>query len=398
MVSFSELFIDKSRLNAKSRVIMSSVTLRKSMFISSAALLVSILIFTVGFNQQHPVAIDAQDAQDGETADVVIRRIEPNIPSLTVRTGSEVKLSVTVYGDQNKAENSLADSDAVSFAWNANGGDLDESTDRKATYTAPDVPGTFTVDVEVSPCIGTSAQCSAEFELKVLRTMGGSDSGTGDPCAISGTVPAAVADSEGTQYAVFTAAEGGTFSGDGFDVTAGPDVINSCEYIGIRADNDGRAVNRPQYRYTLDGDIYSVTAVDASGSVISDYAFNDPARVCLPVPPSLTGNITELLMVVVNSRGDLTPLTGGLRTVPNGAPRVCGNVSSLPSDLAIGKRGVPPTPTPVPPTPTPELPNAGGNAVPYNWAVIAMIFGLAIVLLGATVAFSRRSDTRKNLL
>ena len=293
---------------------------------------------------------------------------------------------------------SLADSDSVSFAWTTSGGDLDESSGRSATYTAPDNPGTYTVDVEVSPCIGTSEQCSAEFELKVLRTMGGSDSGAGNPCAISGTVPAAIPDSEGTQYAVFTAAEGGTFSGENFDVTAGPDVINSCEYIGIRVDNAGRAVNRPEYRYTLAGDMYSVTAVDASSNVISDYDFNDPARVCLPVPPSLTGNITELLMVVVNSRGDLTPLTGGLRTVPNGAPRVCGNVSSLPSDLAIGKRGTPPTPTPVPPTPTPVLPNAGGNAVPYNWAVVAMIFGLSIVFLGVTVVFSRRGNTRKNLL
>ena len=377
---------------------MFSATLKKAMFTSSMVLLVSILIFTVGFNQQHLGTVHAQDSQDDESADVLIRRIEPNVPSVTLRTGEKVRLSVTVYGDQNRVENSLADSDSVSFVWSDSGGDLDESTDRKAVYTAPDNPGTYTVDVVVSPCIGTSAQCSAQFELKVIRTTSDTDSGAVDPCAISGTVPAAIPDSEGDPYAVFTAAEGGTFSEDGFDVTAGPDVINGCEYIGIRADNAGRTVNNPQYRYTLDGDMYSVTAIDASGNPILDYVFNEPARVCLPVPPRFTGNLIELLMVVVNSRGDLTPLSGGLRTVPNGAPRVCGNVSSLPADLAIGKRGTPPTPTPVPPTPTPALPNAGGSAVPYNWAVTAMIFGLAIVFLGATATFSRRRNTRKNRL
>ena len=259
-----------------------------------------------------------------------------------------------------------------------------------------DTPGTYTVTAKLAShaCSGTDEQCSANFKVIVTRSLEIASTPTPVPCQISGTVPAAISDSEGNQHSVFTPADGGTFStdDDSAEITAPVNAVAGCEYIGIRIVRSGSAVNANSilYRYTLAGNLYSVSAVDTSGNPISDYRFDRPAQVCVPLPAALRGNIADISVLQVNSDGTLTALTSKVLSKPNGNPRVCGNLSELPADVAAGKRGAPdPTVAPMP-TATPEAPETGGRAVSYAWALLIAILGLGIVILGTATLQRRR--------
>ena len=336
-----------------------------------------------------------------------ILRIKPSVESISIRAGSKVRLSVNIFGLQNEQDDSLAEKEEVTFEWSSSNGQgsFEESApagaetngepdDRKVLHTVSDIPGSYTVTATLGQgeCRGTDEQCSASVKITVIRTIEREASATPVPCQISGTIPAAIPDSAGNQHSVFTPTDGGTFTDENVEVTAPINAVAGCEYIGIRVVESGSAVNRnnPLYRYTLAGMLYSVQAVDSSGAMITDYQFNRPIRVCVPLPGTLRGNISEIDALKVNSDGTLTSLTSKILSTPNGNPRVCGNLSELPADIAAGKRGAPdPTPEPMP-TATPEPPETGGTAVPYTWVWLIAILGIGVFVLGAATLTRRR--------
>lgn len=339
-----------------------------------------------------------------------ILRIKPSVESISIRAGSKVRLSVGVFGLQNEQDDSLAEKEEVTFEWSSSNGEgsFEESApagaetngepdDRKVLHTVSDIPGTYTVTATLGQgeCRGTDEQCSATVRITVIRTIVREASATPVPCQISGTIPAAIPDSAGNQHSVFTPTDGGTFTDENVEVTAPINAVAGCEYIGIRVVESGPAMNRnnPLYRYTLAGMLYSVQAVDSSGATITDYQFNRPIQVCVPLPGTLRGNISEIDALKLNSDGTLTALTSKILSTPNGSPRVCGNLSELPADIAAGKRGAPdPTPEPMP-TATPEPPETGGTAVPYTWAWLIAILGIGVFVLGAATLTRRRETT-----
>ena len=163
-------------------------------------------------------------------------------------------------------------------------------------------------------------------------------------------------DGDGNQYEVFTPEGGGTFTGEGYTLSAGAGAIPNGEYIGVRVSDEGSASNAgmTHQRYTLGGNMYSVSAVDASNADITSYALNSAATVCVPLPDELRSNISNLALVAINADGSLTILSASVRLGTNGT-QVCGNLSGLPASVAVGSSGAPaPLPTPVPPTATPE--------------------------------------------
>lgn len=339
-----------------------------------------------------------------------ILRIKPSVESISIRAGSKVRLSVSVFGLQNEQDDSLAEKEEVTFEWSSSNGEgsFEESApagaetngepdDRKVLHTVSDIPGTYTVTATLGQgeCRGTDEQCSATVRITVIRTIVREASATPVPCQISGTIPAAIPDSAGNQHSVFTPTDGGTFTDENVEVTAPINAVAGCEYIGIRVVESGPAMNRnnPLYRFTLAGMLYSVQAVDSSGATITDYQFNRPIQMCVPLPGTLRGNISEIDALKLNSDGTLTALTSKILSTPNGSPRVCGNLSELPADIAAGKRGAPdPTPEPMP-TATPEPPETGGTAVPYTWAWLIAILGVGVFVLGAATLTRRRETT-----
>ena len=350
----------------------------------------------------------------GSSAPVDIFRIEPNVRTISIRTGAEVRLSVHVYGGQDKRDDSLGDADSVSFDWISDGGGSfsesapagresnGETDDRKVLHTVPDIPGTYkvTASLDGTACAGNEAQCKAEFTITASRSVSVALSPTPVPCVLSGTVPSVLSDSSNVQYSVFTPADGGLFlsAEDGADVTAGAGSVPSCEYIGVRMDSGGDAedLNRAGNRYTLAGDVYSVTAIDSSGVEISDYEFSTPVQVCVPLPVGLRGSITELGMASISDDdgGGLTLLTHRIVSASGGAIRVCGALGSLPAEVSAAKRGEPESPTPMPSllSPTPESPDAGGASVPYSWVLLIAVLGVGVIMLGSAT-LGRRNKT-----
>lgn len=332
-----------------------------------------------------------------------ISRIEPAIRSVTVSAGDTVTLSVRVYGLQGVEDNDLPGSGGIT--WSAGSGSLGEGVE--ILYNAPDSPGTYTVTASVGDGAcqpdnedDRASDCSAEFVVKVQRPAA-----TPTPAPLPqnppGEIPAILTDSDGNQYEVFTPEGGGTFTGEGFNLTAGAGVIPSGEFIGIRVEEAGPASNigMTQHRYSLGGNMYTISAVDATGAVVTSYALNNPATVCVPLPDELRHNISSLALAMVNADNTLTILSASVRLGSSGT-HVCGSLSSLPASVAVGSAGSPaPLPTPVPPTATPVPPETGGAAPSSSgMAVWALLLGAAIVTVGTfliagTVRGRRRKET-----
>ena len=332
-----------------------------------------------------------------------ISEIRPAIRGVTVSAGDTVRLEVLVYGLQGVQDQDLAD--GVSLDWTVARGDATPSTLSETgsliSYRASDSPGTYTVTASLSdrdcrPDTETDreADCSAEFEVRVRRP-------TAAPVPVDtpenppGEIATVLTDGDGNQYEVFTPEGGGTFTGEGYTLSAGAGAIPNGEYIGIRVSDEGSASNAgmTHQRYTLGGNMYSVSAVDASNADITSYALHSAATVCVPLPDELRSNISNLALVAINADGSLTILSASVRLGSNGT-QVCGNLSGLPASVAVGSSGAPaPLPTPVPPTATPEAPDTGGAAPTSNSALWALLLGFAVVAFSTFLVIGRRRDS-----
>ena len=323
-----------------------------------------------------------------------------------------MRLTVAVFGGQDRREDSLGDAEEVTFAWDSGGnGTFSESPpvgresngeidDRKVLHTTPDIPGTYTVTASLddSQCAGGEDMCKAEFTLIVSRSITAPASPSPTPCPLPGAIPSVLTDDRGDQYSVFTPVDGGTFTADdGASIVAPSSAVPGCEYIGVRMENQGSAAdqNRPGYRYTLAGDVYWISAIDAAGEYIFSYEFANPAQVCVPLPTGLRGSITELGLANVND-DSLTLLTHRVIASPNGTVQICGALRQVPAEIAAGRRGEPEPPPPEMLSPTPESPDTGAAAVPYSWVLLIAIIGIGIIMLGSTTLGRRNKTTPTN--
>ena len=349
---------------------------------------------------------DPDSLTSGETTEVAgspgeISRIEPGIRGITVSASDNVMLSVDIYGLQNAKDNGLGGT----FKWTQKSGttvvDLPDGSGREIDYTAPSSPGSYMITAtlgggECQPADedDREAACSATITVQVRRPSTAPDDGVA-PQNPPGEIPTILTDGDGNQYEVFTPEGGGTFTGEGYTLSAGAGAIPNGEYIGVRVSDEGSASNAgmTHQRYTLGGNMYSVSAVDANNASITSYALNSAATVCVPLPDELSPNISSLALVAINADGSLTILSASVRLGSNGT-QVCGNLSGLPASVAVGSSGAPaPLPTPVPPTATPEPPATGGAAPNSNSALWALLLGFAVVASGTFLVIGRRRDS-----
>jgi len=358
-----------------------------------------------------PVAPQEQQALEGESEPnwppATIMNIEPAITAVRIRPGDEVVLSTEVYGMQGILDNDLADAappDDVWFNWEGEtfSSEFAESTkrpmrinqlpdDRETLYTAPDRPGNYLVSVNVphaARCKGPRkeigeteaealARCTAEFEISVRRPLDFAEEAD-EPVNPSGAIPASVMNSRGGSCPVFTPVEGGTVSGVYYSISAQPGAVQDETAVGICVDKSGPASNAgmTRQRYTLHGDLYSLTAFDINGRRLSKYQFNFPIETCIPLPDELRGRLSDAEMMVINRDKSLTAL-GSKTTFAQVGIRTCGAVGELPVVVAIGVKGAPP--------PLPEsveiLPDTGGASIPELWVMFAIIPGIAVFMV-----------------
>ena len=329
-----------------------------------------------------------------------ISKIEPAIRGVTVSGGDNVTLELELYGVQGDMDNTLTGT----ISWSVDGTSI-AASGREITYTAPSSPGTYIVkatlaegDCRPKDEADRESACSASFEVKVRRPSAPQPEDEA-PANPPGDIPTILTDGSGNQYEVFTPVEGGTFdAGEGHSITAPSGAVPNGEFIGVRMSDDGAASNlgMTHQRYTLGGNMYGVYAVDSTGTSISDYALDEAAKVCVPLPSMFRARISDLALVTINSDDSLTILAANVRLSDDGSASVCGNLSNLPASVAVGSIGSPdaiPTATPIP---TPVPPETGATAPSSNGILWLLLFGIAATALGIFLVKNRKHGKFSN--
>ena len=335
----------------------------------------------------------------------MVSSIEAAVGQVTVPPGDQVRLSVAIYGWQQIRDDSLVEDARI--VWDApDGGNLSEASSGGASvlYTAPSVPGNYTVTASMSAVDCLADPCTATFVVEVLRRPVSPASGP-EPVNPPGDIPAVIADAFGDQYAVLTPEEGGEFEGEGYGLTALPGAVPNGEILGVRIDAAGPAsdFSMAQHRLTLAGTIYEISATDASGAEVETYRLNSPVEVCLPMPVELRSSLSKIALAAIMADGSLRIASSTVRIGSStSALSVCGRVGTLPASVAIGRIGAPePSPT-VMPDPvqadTSDLPDTGGAAprtvspVVYLMLIGSAVLALALSLIGARSRRNRQES------
>ena len=144
--------------------------------------------------------------------------------------------------------------------------------------------------------------------------------------------------------------------------------------------------------YTLRGNQYRISIVDAEGLLIASYALNSAVEVCMPVSDELSSNLSSIVMVAKNNDGTLTPPMGSsVRIYPPITPSfiICGYTSTLPATIAVGIPGTPPPS--LEPEPAEVLPATGGAVPMSQWIIAwALLVGIALIATGTFATTYRR--------
>ena len=328
-----------------------------------------------------------------------IQRITPEVRTVTVRAGDQVRLGVDLYNLQNILDNAKATAMGAQlvFRWTevgAGGGTFGTPNNaRQVTYTAPSSPGNYTVTAEAQPdgicsahhaeasaiSAANRAPCIATFTIRVTRAPGPIGP-QADPVNPAGAIPTSMTDNAGTAYSVFTPVEGGTFRGDGVTVTADAGAVPDRTMLGVSAVISLLPPSPPVpgAGMTVAGNYYDINGINQNGgSPLSDYSLDDPLTVCLPFPDEFRADLSDVVAVSRGIDGALSILTTKVRTNA-GILTVCGAVSNLPSTVAVAKLGVVVIPTPTP-TPTVDTPDAGGAAPTAGVLVLVLLLGVVVL-------------------
>ena len=328
-----------------------------------------------------------------------IEKISPEVREVTVRAGDQVRLGVNLYNLQNRLDNSIVTmtTSLLVFRWSevgAGGGTFGTPDNaRQVAYTAPSSPGNYTITAEAQPdgicsshhveasaiSAANRAPCIATFTVRVTRAPGPIGP-QADPINPAGAIPTSWTDASGNPYAVFTPVEGGTFTGAGFTVSAGPGSVPDRSLLGVSATVSLLPPSPPVpgAGMTVAGSYYDVNGINENGaSTLPDYSLDEPLTVCLPYPDAFRADLSDVVAVSRGVDGALSILTTKVRT-NNGVLTVCGAISKLPTTVAVAKLGAVAIPTATP-TPTVETPETGGTAPTAAVLMLTMLAGVVLL-------------------
>ena len=326
-----------------------------------------------------------------------IGRIAPAISGVSISTDDSVMLNVKIFGRQGIQDQALAS--LADIVWEAEGGSITGTGDR-VSYTAPSTAGRYlvTASISVFQC-RPEIDCTAEFDIRVLRASPVSASTPEAPQNPTGDIPSILTDDQGKQYEVFTPEGGGSFEESSVALTAGPGAVPNGEVVGLRIDDTGAASNTgaTSHRYTLAGTQYQVSGVDTDGNALSAFRLNSAIQVCIPLPDALRANLSDLAMVSrTPDQGSLTVLSTRVSLGADGAVSACSSLNDIPATIAVGSRGAPdaiPTPTP---EPEPVLPETGGTTPGSTGsALLLMLIGITLITSGQYILKRTRQRSRR---
>ena len=323
----------------------------------------------------------------------IISRIEPLVRTLTITTGSEIRLSFELYNYRNKLDNDLSTHRKLRISWTSTGGGVfsessgdgsnrdGEVNDREVMWRAPGEPGEYSVIASLAPpgtCSGDEIECKAQFVVNVTGVSLTSTPAP-TPCRNIGVVPSTLSDTDGNAYSVITPAGGGEFLGDGAWVTVQRGALDGCNYIGLRASAWQGLTPSIIGGYSTGGQRYSVDVVNPSGNVLQALTMRNPADVCIPLPDRFRASLSDLMLIRQTELG-VQELTSKVRRHSTEGFKVCGAVSEFPAVVVVANRDLS-TAITVLPTPTPEVetPEAGGNSPNGAYVLLAFVLGLLSV-------------------
>ena len=135
--------------------------------------------------------------------------------------------------------------------------------------------------------------------------------------------------------------------------------------------------------------------VDSDGDAVESYMLEDPAEICLPVPPEFRSRIVDVEMAVIEDRGGARLAASTVRIVgTSGRIALCGTVGELPVTVAavVPSRSLPPEAL-VTPAPSPVSPDTGGYLpASRNALVLLMLIAGAAVAIAVFVVKGRREN------
>ena len=349
-----------------------------------------------------------------------VNRIEPTTPEVSVRAGDRIRLSADIYNSQDTLDNDDAENGEGAFErwqpeldWSSSGGgSFDEASGRRSiVYTAPSLPGLYTVTAEVGPpglCRahhpGVEEQdgdpCMAQFTIRVSREAEAPTPGPG-PVNPAFMIPPRVTDDAGTAFSVFTPVEGGTFSGTGITVSARPGAVPDRAVLAVAA-TTSTTTAPPDSEFTLHGNVYDVIGMSRTGGAgftrAMEYRLNEPLTACLQVPWDQLDNLSNITVVEIRSDGLVGPLTSNLRTA-DGTTAACGRFSRVPATLSLATRADATSDTAAVPTADAtqqELPEAGGSSLTVTILAAVLLSGLATVAVAVAAAVAMRARRPAN--
>ena len=336
-----------------------------------------------------------------------VNKIVATVTEISMRAGDTVRLEVDIYGTADRLDNTIHDPEdednKLMFRWNdspSGGAFADPSDRRRVVYTAPSLPGTYTVTAEAQPdgiCrlhhespFGISDEhrrlCIATFTIRVSRAPVDPVE-VAEPINPAGPIPTSLTDASDVEYTVFRPVEGGMFTGEGITVSAAKGAVPDRELIGVSA--AASSVQAPEAvpgaRMTIARGLYDINGIQANGDApVQGFRFDDPITACLPMPTEFRANISDVVLVERKSDGSYGILSTKLRQ-SGGELSVCGNVSALPATVGVAKLGVVVAP-PATPIPDVETPDTGATAPSTNMAAFALGLGAALIALAVATA------------
>ena len=357
-----------------------------------------------------------------------INSIKPTIRTVTMQANTSIRLAVNVYGRQDDLTNTAADNQTFPFEgitttylWSERSGGgtfAAPNNTRSVLYTAPNSPGTFTINAEVQPhgiCIGhlnpdaVPNPCIATFTIQVTRATDAAP--TPVPRNPDGLIPTSLTDSEGNAYAVLTPAEGGTFTApdnNGIKISAPPGAVPDNTIIAIRAHAAEPTVTASATRFTLANNRARISAIDANGNTLQDYQLNQPLQVCLPLPDQFRDRLDAVTIVKLpdDIAGHVATLTSKTYNTPEDGLRLCAALSTLPATIAPARFGIQPTATPESAPKIGDI-ETGGQAPPTTWLAVAILLagtlialvvpiGVGIIAADANLRRAQRKLSKRN--
>ena len=365
-----------------------------------------------------------------------ILRIEPSIPSVSLKPGQPVRLNVEVFGRQDIRDDSLGDRPDISFEWLSEDpaspaardisefreyvedhDDRDKNglpDDRRVLHISPDEPGRYQVKAMLDPgteCLPKRAEesdedaltrCSAIFQVIVIRPAAQEPTPV-PPRNPDGTVPEVIVSDDGTNYDVFTPEEGGEFTTDNCFFKAPKGAVNDMEVIGIAitelvSPEEQLEVADP--RYMTDGLQCRISAVAVDGAPLNNYRLIAPAKICMTMPDSLRPKLTDAIVGVINPDATLAALSSSIYLAnPAGELKVCGNINSLSATTTVALRAEVAGELPPTPAPTPEIADIDTGAPRLTTTQLALmaIIGAVLAVIAAAMLATRRPDIRNHL-